>query len=36
MAYACVRESVRARDIGMICEHLCRNVYVIAQCVCKC
>ena len=33
MAYACVRESVRARNICMTCEHSCRNVYVIAQCV---
>ena len=36
MAYACVRESVRAWDIGMTCEYSCRNAYVIAQCVCKC
>ena len=35
MAYAYVRESVRARDIGMTCEHSCRNAYVIAQCVCN-
>ena len=30
MAYVRVRESVRDWDIGMTCEHLCRNVYVIA------
>ena len=36
MAYVCVRESVRAQDIGMTCEHSCRNVCVITQCVCKC
>ena len=35
MAYACVRKSVRARDIGMTCEHSCRNAYVVAQCVCN-
>ena len=35
MAYACVRESVRARDIGMTCEHSCRNAYVVAHCVCN-
>ena len=35
MAYACVRESVMARDIGMTCEHSCRNEYVVAQCVCN-
>ena len=35
MAYACVRESVRARDIGMTCEHSCGNAYVVAQCVCN-
>ena len=36
MSYACVRESMRARDIDMTCEHSCRNAYVIAQCVCEC
>ena len=36
MANACVRELVRARDIGMTCEHSCRNACVIAQCVCEC
>ena len=36
MAYACVRESVRARDIGMTCRHLCRNVYVFTHCVYEC
>ena len=36
MTYACVRESVRAQDIGMTCEHSIRNIYVIRQCVCKC
>ena len=30
MANACVRESMRARDIGMTCEHSCRNACVIA------
>ena len=35
MAYACVRELVRARDIGMTCEHSCINVYVATQCVCN-
>ena len=30
MAYACVKELVRARDIGMTCEHLCRNAYAFA------
>ena len=35
MAYACVRESVRAWDIGMTCEHSCGNAYVVAQLVCK-
>ena len=43
MAYACVRESVRARDIGMTCEHSCRmymlflNVFVKVEswhCMC--
>ena len=29
MAYACVKESVRARDIGIACEHSCRNACVI-------
>ena len=29
MAYACVRELVRAWDIGMTCEHSCRNAYVV-------
>ena len=29
MMCACVRESVRARDIGMT----CKNAYVVAQCV---
>ena len=36
MAYTCVTESVRARDIGMTCELSCRNVYVISQCVYEC
>ena len=36
MAYACVMESMRARDMGMTHEHSCRNIYVIGQCVCKC
>ena len=36
MVYACVRESMKAWDIGMKSEHSCRYVYVIAQCVCKC
>ena len=36
MAYACAKESVRARDIAMTCEHSCRNIYVIAQCVYMC
>ena len=36
MAYVCVRELGRARDIGMTCEHSCRNIYVIGQCFCKC
>ena len=36
MAYACVRESMRAWDISMTCEHSCSNECVIAQCVCKC
>ena len=31
MAYVCVRELARAQDIGMT----CRNVYVVAQCVCN-
>ena len=31
MAYACVRESVRGRDIGMTCEHSCRHAYVVPQ-----
>ena len=35
MAYAYVRESVRARDIGMTSEQSCRNADVIAQCVCN-
>ena len=35
MAYACVRESTRAQDIGMTCDHSCGNVYVVAQCVCN-
>ena len=29
MAYACVRESMRARNIGITCEHSCRIIYVI-------
>ena len=29
MAYACVRESMMARDISMTCEHSCRNAYVL-------
>ena len=33
MVYACVRESVRDRDIDIICEHSCRNANVITQCV---
>ena len=32
---SCVRESVRAQDIGITCEHLCRNAYVVIQCVCN-
>ena len=32
MTYGCVRESMKARDIGMT----CRNIHVIAQCVYKC
>ena len=35
MTCTCVRESMRARDIGMTCEHSCRNAYVVAQCVCN-
>ena len=35
MVYACVRESVKAWDIGMTCEHSYRNAYVVAQCVCN-
>ena len=35
MVYARVRESVRARDIGMTSEHSCRNGYVVAQCACN-
>ena len=35
MAYACVRKSMRAQDIGMTCENSCRNAYVVAQCVCN-
>ena len=35
MAYACVRDSMRARDISMTCEHSCRNAYVVVQRVCK-
>ena len=33
LTYACVKESVRARDIGMTCEHSYRNAYVVSQCV---
>ena len=29
MTCACVRESVRARDIGMTRKHSCRNAYVL-------
>ena len=35
MEYACVRELVRTRDIGMKCEHSCRNAFVVAKCVCN-
>ena len=35
MVYECVRESVRARDTSMTCEHSCRNPYVVAQCACN-
>ena len=35
MTCACVRELVKARDIGITCEHSCRNAYVVAQCVCN-
>ena len=35
MMCPCVRESVKARHIGMTCEHSCRNAYVVAQCVCN-
>ena len=29
MMCACVRESVKAWDIGMTCEHSCINAYVV-------
>ena len=35
MTCACVRESVRAQDIGITCEHSCRSAYVVVQCVCN-
>ena len=35
MVCANMRESVRDRDIGMTCDHSCRNAYVVAQCVCN-
>ena len=35
MMCACVRKSVMAPDIGMTCEHSCRNAYIVAQCVCN-
>ena len=34
MAYACVKESAMAQGISMTCEHSCRNVYIVAKCVC--
>ena len=33
MMCACMGELVRARDIGITCEHSCRNAYVVSQCV---
>ena len=37
LACACVRESVRARDVGKgeshSCKHLSRNLYVLLKCL---